>query len=105
MTLRILESAVDDLERGRRFYSRHGQGIGVYFLDSLFSDIDSLLLYAGIHPMSFGYHRLLSRRFPFAVYYLIEDNVVIVYRVLDLRQDPESIRGYLTPNDQPEQQG
>ena len=44
MTLKILESAVEDLERGRRFYSRHGQGVGVYFLDSLFSDIDSLLL-------------------------------------------------------------
>ena len=53
MTIKILESAVDDLERGRRFYSRHGQGVGVYFLDSLFSDIDSLLLYAGIHPKSF----------------------------------------------------
>jgi len=62
MTLKILESAVEDLERGRRFYSRHGQGVGVYFLDSLFSDIDSLLLYAGIHPKSFGYHRLPSRR-------------------------------------------
>ena len=99
MTLKILESAVEDLERGRRFYSRHGQGIGVYFLDSLFSDIDSLLLYAGIHPMSFGYHRLLSRRFPFAVYYLIEDTVIIVYRVLDLRQDPESIRDYVKPDD------
>ncbi len=44
MTLKILESAVEDLERGRRFYARHGQGVGVYFLDSLFSDIDSLLL-------------------------------------------------------------
>ncbi len=50
-----------------------------------------------------GYHRLLSRRFLFAVYYLIEDDVVIVYRVLDLRQDPESIRDYLKPHDQLEQ--
>jgi plasmid stabilization system protein ParE len=103
MTLKILESAVEDLERGRRFYARHGQGVGVNFLDSLFSDIDSLLLYAGIHPKSFGYHRLLSTRFPFAVYYLIEDTVVIVYRVLDLRQDPESIRDYLKPADKRQQ--
>jgi plasmid stabilization system protein ParE len=103
MTLKILESAVEDLERGRRFYSRHGEGVGVDFLDSLFSDIDSLLLYAGIHPKSFGFHRLLSRRFPFAVYYLIEDTVVIVYRVLDLRQSPESIRDYLKLDDQSEQ--
>lgn len=43
MTIKILESAVEDLERGRSFYARHGHGVGVYFLDSLFSDIDSLL--------------------------------------------------------------
>ena len=67
MTLKILESVVKDLERCRDFYSRHRQGVGVYFLDSPFSDIDSLLLYAGLHPKSCGYHRLLSRRFPFAV--------------------------------------
>jgi hypothetical protein len=103
MTIKILGSAVDDLDRGREFYSRHGQGVGVYFLDSLFSDIDSLLLYAGIHPKSFGFYRLLSRRFPFAVYYLIEDDVAIVYRVLDLRQNPESIRDYLKLDDQSEQ--
>ena len=45
----------------------------------------------------FGYHRLLSKRFPFAGYYLIEDEVVIVYRVLDLRQNPDTIRDYLRP--------
>jgi len=104
MTIKILESAVDDLNRGRSFYARHGVGVGEYFLDSLFSDIDSLLLYAGIHPKAFGYHRLLSKRFPYAVYYLIENEVVIVYRVLDLRQDPVSIRGDLTAEDQPEQE-
>jgi len=96
-------SPLSRIETGRRFYSRHGQGVGAYFLDSLFSDIDSLLLYAGIHPKSFGYYRLLSRRFPFAVYYLIEDDMVIVYRVLDLRQNPASIRDYLKPDDPTEQ--
>jgi hypothetical protein len=30
-----------------QFYERQETGLGWYFLDSLFSDIDSLLLYAG----------------------------------------------------------
>ncbi len=52
MQLRILPSAFKDLEHGRAFYAEHGEGLGEYFLDSLFADIDSLLLYAGIHIKS-----------------------------------------------------
>ena len=47
MKIQILSSAVTDLENGRDFYERQGADLGEYFLDSLFSDIDSLALYAG----------------------------------------------------------
>jgi hypothetical protein len=47
--LRILPSALKDLAVSAEFYERQGEGLGSYFLDTLFSDIDSLLLYAGIH--------------------------------------------------------
>jgi len=70
--------------------------VGDYFLDSLFSDIDSLRLYAGIHSLHFGYNRLLSKRFPFAVYYRIENDVVRVYAILDCRRDPSWIRDRLS---------
>ncbi len=65
--------------------------MGGYFLDSLFSDIDSLQLYAGIHARHFGYHRLLSRRFPFAIYYRVAGRTVRVHAVLDCRRNPEWI--------------
>lgn len=67
MKVRILPSALADLERGSRFYERQGQGLGAYFLDTLCSDIDSLALSGGIHRKIGPYHRLLSRRFPFAI--------------------------------------
>ena len=95
MKLKILPSAINDLYSGRVFYDQQEEGLGDYFLDSLFSDIDSLLLYAGIHIEVFGYHRLLSEKFPYAVYYKIPDDVILIYRVLDLRQDPEQIKKYL----------
>jgi hypothetical protein len=69
MKLRILPSAVEDLHRGREFYARQGDTLGDYFLDSLFSDIDSLELYARVHAKIFGCHRLLAKRFPFAIYW------------------------------------
>lgn len=64
MKIRLLSLALDDIEAGRHFYERQQAGLGDYFLDTLFSDIDSLLLYAGIHQKVFGYHRTLSQRFP-----------------------------------------
>lgn len=78
------------------FYDRQGEGLGEYFIDSLFSEIDSLVLFAGIHRRVFGFHRALPRRFPYSVYYQIEGGVVLVWRVLDLRQAPEGIRRALT---------
>ena len=93
MKLRLLASAFNDLADGRDFYERQGENLGGYFLDSLFSDIDSLVLYAGIHRQVFGFHRLLSKRFPYAIYYQIETgNEVVVYRVLDCRQNPRKTR-------------
>jgi ParE toxin of type II toxin-antitoxin system, parDE len=92
MQLRILKSAFEDLDRGRAFYARHADELGDYFLDSLFADIDSLALYAGIHMQVWGYHRMLAKRFPFAIYYKIEGDVCTVWRVLDCRRQPSRLR-------------
>ncbi len=92
MRIRILESAVADLSAGREFYERQEIGVGDYFQDCLFSEIDSLILYAGSHRQVFGFHRLLSKRFPFAIYYRMEDDIVLVFRILDCRRDPQQLR-------------
>ncbi|TMB71154.1 MAG: type II toxin-antitoxin system RelE/ParE family toxin, partial [Deltaproteobacteria bacterium] len=51
MKIEILDEAQEDLVDGFRFYEAREAGLGSYFLDCLFSDIDSLLLYAGIHQI------------------------------------------------------
>jgi len=84
----VQPSALEDLRVGFEFYERQQSGLGGYFLDSLYSDIDSLLLYAGIHPRHFGKYRLLSDRFPYAVYYEVRGELILVRAVLDLRRDP-----------------
>jgi len=63
MKMRILDAASRDLAEGYHFYEIQQAGLGGYFLDSLYSDIDFLQLYAGIHVVLFGhYHRALSVR-------------------------------------------
>jgi plasmid stabilization system protein ParE len=93
MKLRILDSASQDLIDGYHFYEKQQSGLGDYFLDSLFSDIDSLLLYAGIHAVYFGdFHRSLAKRFPFGIYYQVIAQEVLIYAVLDCRQNPAWLR-------------
>ena len=88
MNLRVLSLAEADLLDGFRFYERQSPGVGSYFLESLSSDIESLRLYAGIHRRVFGCHRLLSKRFPFGIYYDVKDEEIRVWRVLDCRRNP-----------------
>ena len=96
MRIEVLDEAEEDLINGFAFYERLAEGLGDYFLDSLFADLESLQLCAGIHSLHFGYHRLLAKRFPFAVYYKIQGDVVRIYAVLDCRRDPASIRKRLS---------
>ena len=96
MKIRVLDLAEQDLLDGFFFYEKHQVGIGDYFLDALYSEINSLLLYAGIHKRAFGYHRLLCRRFPYAIYYTLDGEAILVWRVLDLRRDPIWIKHQLS---------
>lgn len=91
MNIKILSSAHEDLKIGRNFYEQQSPELGDYFFDSIFSDIDSLILYAGIHQKYHGYFRKLSNVFPYAIYYRIKDSTVIIWRVLDCRQEPFKI--------------
>ena len=88
MKIELLDQAETDLKVGFEFYERQQDGLGDYFLDSLFSDVESLHLYAGIHEQKFGYFRMLSKRFPYAIYYTFAGDLVRVYAILDCRQSP-----------------
>ena len=98
MNIEILDEAQDDLIQGFGFYESQEPGLGAYFLDCLFSDIDSLLVYAGVHAVSDTYNRCLSKRFPFAIYYSLEGKLVRVHAVLDCRRNPSWVRKRLRKN-------
>jgi hypothetical protein len=96
MRIEILERAEDDLFEGYLFYETQETGLGVYFLDSLYSDIESLRLYAGVHRVAYrDYHRMLSKRFPFAVFYTLWENAAQIHAVVDCRRRPAWIREHL----------
>ena len=95
MTVEILPSAHEDLVDGFEFYEQKEPGLGSYFVNTLISEIEALNSSGGAHCKYFGYHRLLSHRFPYAVYYTLEADAILVRAVLDCRRDPGWIRDRL----------
>jgi plasmid stabilization system protein ParE len=92
MDIRLLDGAKEDLRNGWFFYERQSPGLGDRFLDAIEAEVQTLALYAGIHLKVEGFFRMLIRRFPFALYYLIDDDTIAIYAILDCRRDPNGLR-------------
>lgn len=73
ITIRISEDALRDLDDGFAFYEVQEGGLGDYFASCLRADVESLRIFGGIHRMVYrDYHRLLSRVFPYGIFYTME---------------------------------
>jgi hypothetical protein len=96
MIVNISSDVEVDISQGYWFYEEQRDGLGDYFRDCIVSDIDSLAFYGGIHETSYAYHRKLASRFPFVIYYKVDDEVVTVVAVLDARRDPSWTRNRLS---------
>lgn len=96
MKIQISKSVYDDLNDGYSFYEAQHDSLGNYFQETFVSNVESLNIYAGIHPKHFGKYRLLSKRFPYAIYYTMKADAIIISAILDCRKKPDWIRDKLT---------
>jgi hypothetical protein len=87
----VFDEVAEDMNDAKAFYDKKDPRIGDYFWDSLLADMESLLVYGGVHCRVFGLYRLLARRFPYAVYYEVADDIAYVVAVLPMRRDPKWI--------------
>ena len=93
MTVTVLKTARADLSSGYWFYEDQAPGLGNYFLRRIYEDLELLGGIAGIHcKIANGSHKMIARRFPYAIYYKINQGVVEVNAVIDGRRSPEWIK-------------
>ncbi|TLU82788.1 MAG: type II toxin-antitoxin system RelE/ParE family toxin [Chlorobium sp.] len=88
----LLEEAFDDLNEGKGFYDSQEAGVGDYFRDCLISDVESLILYAGVHKKQFGLYQMYSKRFPYSIYYELIGHIAYVVAILPMRRNPSWIK-------------
>ena len=77
-----------DLREARDWYEQQRPGLGDEFLLSMADALTRLEESPDQFPLYYrGFHRLLTKRFPYKLFYRIEDDAVIVFRILHAAQD------------------
>lgn len=92
----LMVEASDDVEKISDFYDLQEAGVGDYFKESLSCDLDRLAWLHGVHPKRFGFYKVKAEHFPHGIYYLLENDMVAVYAVLDLRRNPAWLKAQLS---------
>lgn len=89
LLVRLRTEAEQDLEDAARWYEEQQRGLGYQFLDEVMRTFDSVAEQPAMYPeVGRGAHRALIRRFPFGIYYRIEDASVIVVAVMHGSRHP-----------------
>ena len=90
----VRPEAAQDIELTALWYEAQRPELGQRFLDELdhvFSRLaESPRQFPEIDP---GYRRALLRRFPYGIYFAVEDQRLVVLTVLHLHRHPDTWRG------------
>ena len=89
----LTAEAEADLDEAFAWYQQQVEGLGHRFLASVEDQFERILenprLYQEVGQQV---RRALTRRFPYPVYYLLEDGTVVVLAVLHQARDPDHWR-------------
>ena len=86
----VSEPRVDiDIENAFRWYENEQTGLGLEFLDELRAAYDRIaegpFKYSQLRSNT---RRALLKRFPYAVYFAVEEEIIVVLAVLHTSRDP-----------------
>jgi toxin ParE1/3/4 len=86
----IRPNAEADVRGACIWYDSQRSGLGDELLNEIRNAIHSLEEQAERRPIYYnGFRRLLTRRFPYKIFYRIENDRVIVFRILHAKRDHE----------------
>ena len=94
MTVRFLTPASDELVQAIQYYEDQRIGLGREFLLEVEQVVDLIISFPSSWPIYTGnIRRALVKRFPFGLFYRVNQKEIVVAAVMDLRRDPDT---YLT---------
>ena len=85
------EPAVEsDVEAAFNWYEGEESGLGLEFLEELRAAYQRIVDHPfGYQDLRSGIRRALTRRFPYAVYFSLEGDIIVIVAVVSTARDPE----------------
>lgn len=91
LELLIRPEAREDVSEAFIYYESCLAGLGDQFLDSLKATLDVVVNQPELYPKVLGViHRALIHRFPFGLFYLVNQNQLVLIACLHVRRSPAS---------------
>ncbi len=89
-TIIVRPEAEIELQEAFSWYETQSKGLGLEFVRSIDASLSSIIrspiMYAVIYR---NIHRTLIRKFPFEIFYLIEQNKIIVIAFFHAKRNPK----------------
>jgi plasmid stabilization system protein ParE len=87
--LRFQPEVEADVRGGRAWYEGKSRGLGDEFLRVFYASCQELTRSPRMYPQTHrDFHRCLLRRFPYAIYFTIEEDIVVVFGLFHCARDP-----------------
>lgn len=89
MIVELIDEAKEDVEKGLKLYFKIDPDHAPEFSIAIARDLLGFQDLVFPHPIKFGLHRALSKKYPFSIYYQVNDQTVRVIGILDQRSSPK----------------
>ena len=95
-TLRLLPEVEEDVINGYIWYEAKSRGLGEDFLRMFYASVNEIpwnpLRYPKVYQ---DFRRHLLRRFPYAIYFILENGQIIVFGLFHCARNPQAVNAIL----------
>jgi toxin ParE1/3/4 len=89
ISLIIRPEAEEDIHDAYAWYESQRTGLGIEFINCVEDAFDSILKDPAIHGIIYGnIRRMLAQRFPYGVFFIIENSKIVILAVMHAKRHP-----------------
>jgi hypothetical protein len=95
-TLHFLPEVEEDVISGYIWYEAKSRGLGEEFLRMFYASTNEISWNPSLYPKVYhDFRRRLLRRFPYAIYFTIENDRIIVFGLFHCARNPQAVNAIL----------